>query len=248
MSRSDRRCAWCDGPIPEGARSDAKFCGTPHRQASHRFHSGRSLSARAVACARPLRLAYADPPYPGMARRYYGDHPDFAGEVDHARLVEQLVDGFPDGWALSTSAAALRDVLTLCPPGVRVAAWVRGERPTSAYRPLNAWEPVIYWGGRPYLSPVDERRIDVLTYHSRARTTDPRRVIGAKPASFCWWLFDLLGAKPGDEFVDLFPGSGGVARAWAHASSPGGLDASAPVPYTDGMQTHPDHPTAAATA
>jgi hypothetical protein len=24
-------------------------------------------------------------------------------------------------------------------------------------------------------------------------------VIGAKPAAFCWWVFDLLGALPGDE-------------------------------------------------
>jgi hypothetical protein len=39
-------------------------------------------------------------------------------------------------------------------------------------------------------------------------------VHGAKPAAFCWWLFDLLGALPGDDLVDLFPGSGGVARAW----------------------------------
>lgn len=29
-------------------------------------------------------------------------------------------------------------------------------------------------------------------------------MIGAKPAEFCWWLFDLLGALPGDELVDLF--------------------------------------------
>lgn len=28
------------------------------------------------------------------------------------------------------------------------------------------------------------------------------------------WVFDLLGALPGDEFVDVFPGSGGVGRAW----------------------------------
>ena len=34
--------------------------------------------------------------------------------------------------------------------------------------------------------------------------------MGAKPAAFCWWVFDLLGALPGDELVDLFPGSGGI--------------------------------------
>ena len=56
---------------------------------------------------------------------------------------------------------------------------------------------------------------------ARIRTTDPRRVVGAKPAAFCWWLFDLLGALPGDELVDLFPGSGGIGRAWRLYASAG---------------------------
>jgi hypothetical protein len=37
-----------------------------------------------------------------------------------------------DGWVLSTSADALPVVRALCPPGVRAAAWHRGERPTLA--------------------------------------------------------------------------------------------------------------------
>ncbi|MDR6691498.1 hypothetical protein J2X55_002421 [Microbacterium sp. 1154] len=58
------------------------------------------------------------------------------------------------------------------------------------------------------------RRVDVLAYRPGARTTEPGRVTGAKPAAFCRWVFDLLGAEPQDEFSDLFAGSGGVARAW----------------------------------
>ena len=34
------------------------------------------------------RLGYADPPYPGLAH-LYADHPDFAGEVDHAALIRR---------------------------------------------------------------------------------------------------------------------------------------------------------------
>jgi predicted nucleic acid-binding Zn ribbon protein len=221
--RPGRACAWCHGPIPDSARADARFCSQRCRQASHRFHRG---ARQRQALGRPMRFAYADPPYPGLSRRYYAGHPDFAGEVDHARLVEQLCDGFPDGWALSTSAAALRDVLALCPADTRVAAWVRGERPARSYRPLAAWEPVVYLGGRPYLSSIEDRRVDALTYTARPRLTDPDRVVGAKPAAFCWWLFDLLGALPGDDLVDLFPGSGGIGRAWRHLSAPGGPDAS----------------------
>lgn len=289
---AERSCAWCRGPIPETLRADAVCCSVRCRQARHRFSSGVGVASDVGHDV--LRLAYADPPYPGLSKRYYGKHPDFAGEVDHRRLVEQL-NGF-DGWALSTSARALQDVLALCPPGSRVAVWVRGERPTRSAGPLNAWEPVIYWGGRrdasrstaagarvapsssdasgqpggrvsedhgdasrftgaalrvalaggrdasrhpgvdasratradasrsaaadASLSAAGEtslgsaRRVDVLTYRPGARRTDPHRVIGAKPAAFCRWVFDLLGAEPQDEFTDIFAGSGGVMRAW----------------------------------
>ena len=127
---SERICEWCDGPIRTTARRDAKFCGKPCRQASHRFTS-RAGSARRVEPARALRLAYADPPYPGMSARYYRDHPDYAGEVDHEALIDQLVEEFPDGWALSTSAASLPAVLALCAASDRpahIGRWRRGSR------------------------------------------------------------------------------------------------------------------------
>ncbi|MFT4299308.1 MAG: hypothetical protein QM597_06720 [Aeromicrobium sp.] len=220
---SDRVCAWCRDPMPVTLRADAVCCSVRCRQARHRFTRGVGR-AGAVADGQPLRLAYADPPYPGKSRRYYADHPDYAGEVEHQALIESLTQF--DGWALSTSAAALPEVLASCPPGVRVGAWVRGERPARSAGPLNAWEPVIYCGGRAYPSRVDARRVDALVHFSRPRRSDPLRVVGAKPARFCRWIFDLLGAMPGDEFVDVFPGSGGVMRAWeVYASSSADSDA-----------------------
>lgn len=210
-----RVCGWCEGPIRSDVRSDAVYCSTRCGQGAHRFHRGAAMR---LAASRPLRFAYADPPYPGKAGYYVG-HPDYRGEVDHEELLERLMADFPDGWALSTSAAALPRLLPSCPPAVRVAAWVRGERPTAAWAPLSAWEPVIVHGGRGYLSSVDARRVDALVHVARARTTDPGRVIGTKPAAFYYWLFDLLGALPGDDLEDLFPGSGGTARAWRWYSS-----------------------------
>jgi hypothetical protein len=208
-----RLCAWCRGEIPAQARRDSICCSKRCRQARHRF---TTAVGRGVAADVPLRLAYADPPYPGLSG-YYRDHPDYAGEVGHADLIERL--GEYDGWALSTSAAALPAVLALCPPGVAVAAWHKGERPRSkSLRPLAGWEPVIYSGGRAIMdevAPGEPRRVDSLVYPAKPRLTDPGRVIGAKPAVFCRWVFDLLGARVGDDFTDLFPGSGGVARAWA---------------------------------
>ncbi len=56
---------------------------------------------------------------------------------------------------------------------------------------------------------------DALVHIARPRLTDPGRVIGAKPATFAGWVFELLGAQAGDTFHDLYPGSGGIARAWA---------------------------------
>jgi hypothetical protein len=121
-----------------------------------------------------MRFAYADPPYPGLARRYYGQP-----EVDHRELVERLVADYPDGWALSTSARALPAVVALCPVGVRVAAWFRGPRPALSRGPLVAWEPVVFAGGRR----VASRRpaLDALIHRARPRVTDPGRVVGAKP-------------------------------------------------------------------
>ncbi len=48
----------------------------------------------------PLRLAYADPPYPGLSRQYYSTHPDFAGEVDHVELTSRLASTY-DGWTIN---------------------------------------------------------------------------------------------------------------------------------------------------
>jgi hypothetical protein len=39
-------------------------------------------------------------------------------------------------------------------------------------------------------------------------------VIGRKPETFCFWLFDCLGLEAEDDFYDLFPGSGAVMQAW----------------------------------
>lgn len=160
------------------------------------------------------RLAYADPPYPGLAH-YYRGHPDYAGEVDHAALLSRLATY--DGWALSTSARALPAVLALAVAQdlpVRVAAWIRGARPHATPRhALNAWEPVVYL-------PVASRgagavrRVDVLSHGVTVMSTLPSRVIGAKPARFCRWMFDLIGAGPRDTLDDLFPGSGMVGQAW----------------------------------
>jgi hypothetical protein len=157
-----------------------------------------------------MRFAYADPPYPGLARKYYG-----TSEVNHRILIGYLELHYPDGWALSTSADALQDVLALCPAGVRVACWVRGSRPGPSKRPRSAWEPLIVRGGRERLLSVAEVLDDALLCSINGRQpSHPGALVGMKPAAFCEWMFRQLGAVAGDVLDDVFPGSGAVGRAW----------------------------------
>jgi hypothetical protein len=155
------------------------------------------------------RIAYADPPYPGQSARHYADHPDYAGEVDHAQLLDRLA-GY-DGWALSTSAAALQSVLSLCPGDVRVGVWYRpnSEPPGNRGTWWWSWEPVIFRPARP---PEGATR-DMLSHHKEQGFLGST-IIGQKPRRVCEWIFALVGLRPGDELDDLFPGSGAVLRAW----------------------------------
>lgn len=139
--------------------------------------------------------------------KLYKKEPTYAGEVDHKLLIQQLCDGF-DAWALSASSPSLRELL-LCPADVRVMAWVK---PFAIFKPnvgvAYAWEPIIVSGGR-------KRGRDVATVRDwvSANITLRRGLTGAKPEEFCFWLFDVLGIQQGDDFADLFPGTGGVTVA-----------------------------------
>jgi hypothetical protein len=208
-----RLCAWNPRHvIPAGKRSDSEFCSKACRQASWRF--GWRGPDRPFVDGPALRFAYADPPYPGMSEHYYGDHQDFAGEVDHRQLVRRLLRDFPDGWALSTSSATLHHVLRLCPPEVRVGAWIRPMTHTRGLkRPRKAWEPVIFFRGRER-PPDAPLLLDWIYAPIIDWAKYPGGVIGMKPPEFSWWMFDCLGAQAGDELVDVFPGSGAVTRAW----------------------------------
>jgi hypothetical protein len=157
-----------------------------------------------------MRFGYADPPYPGLARKYYGPE---ASEVNHRVLIGTLEAEYPDGWALSTSAAALPSVLALCPADARVCVWVKGAQASVGLRPHNAWEPLIVVRGRPRRVTAAERVTDTLIWGGRQHS-HPGALVGMKPAAFCEWAFCQLGAEVGDSLDDIFPGSAAVERAW----------------------------------
>ncbi len=161
-----------------------------------------------------MRFAYADPPYIGQARKHYG--PD-AKEVNHEMLIAHLNEF--DAWALSLNTPTLRIILPMCPEDVRVCAWVK---PFASFKPgvnpAYAWEPIIVRGGR-------KLGADVLTVRDwvSVNITLQKGCSGAKPYAFSVWLFEFIGLTPDDEFSDLFPGSGAVARAWEQWKNQGRL-------------------------
>jgi hypothetical protein len=165
------------------------------------------------------KFAYADPPYFGQGSRHYGalhaNAADCDSEAWHKALIERLCDEFPDGWALSLHTPSLKMMLNLCPDDVRVGAWVK---PFAAFKKnvtrAYAWEPIILRGGRKI--PTTEPTVrDWIEAPAVSESITMRRGFpGAKPAAVIWWIFDWLNMEPGDEFIDLFPGSGAVEEAY----------------------------------
>jgi len=157
-----------------------------------------------------VRFAYADPPYLGLAKKIYGD-PTYDDPRAHEALVWRLCDDYPDGWAMSLTSGSLCEILAFCPDDVRVMAWVK---PFASFKPgvnpAYAWEPVIVRGGRRRGREIPTVR-DWIACNS---SLGGRSFVGAKPAAFCYWIFDVLGARPDDTLDDLFPGSGAVMNAW----------------------------------
>lgn len=160
-----------------------------------------------------MRFAYADPPYLGLAKKFYGHlHPDAAAYDDpetHRALIARLDAEF-DGWAMSLHSPALRTILPMCPPDVRVMAWCKSFASFKpGVHPADAWEPVIIRGAR-----TRGRSGTTVADYTVVPITLQRGLTGAKPERFVWWVLAALNVQRDDEFVDLFPGSGAVGRAW----------------------------------
>lgn len=166
-----------------------------------------------------MRFAYADPPYLGCCGLYGHRHEAPYGCWDdpdtHLLLRDMLAVHDYDGYAVSLSSPSLATILpmhgTMALGPARVAAWVK---PFAVFKPnvnpAYAWEPVIFCGGRR----GDRERPTVRDWHS-SNITLKKGLTGAKNPEFCRWILDLLGYEEGDEMVDLFPGTGVMARVLA---------------------------------
>lgn len=171
----------------------------------------RGGCSRAASCYAPLRFAYADPPYFGLAEKFYGHlHPN-AADYDrietHAALVARLNEY--DGWAMSMHTPAVRHILPLCPEDARLMAWVK---PFASFKPgvgvAYAWEAIIVRGGRPRT-----RQQHTVRDWCACNITLKKGFQGAKPEGVIRWLLEVWNAEKTDTIDDLFPGSGAVSRA-----------------------------------
>lgn len=162
-----------------------------------------------------MKFAYADPPYLGCGRLYVKHHPDaliWDDPETHRALISRLSDEYPDGWALSLHGPSMRVLLPMCPKDARVGIYCKTfAQIRKGVGAQYFWEPVIWRGGRK--DTGYQHRRDWCSAFPRNGAKD--NLIGGKPRDFCRWLFiDLLGARIGDTFDDLFPGTGAVSAAW----------------------------------
>ena len=165
-----------------------------------------------------MKLIYADPPYLGQCKSYDHFHNDggpmpwdglcWDNHDTHATLLLWLEHN-ANGYAYSCNPSDL-SWLAYCMirTDYRVAAWTKTWhqiRPTSTQ---FAWEPVIF-----HTQKKDPKRTPMVRDWLSCAVTKQTGQRGAKPDAFNDWILDLLIYEDGDEFIDLFPGSGSMARA-----------------------------------
>lgn len=173
-----------------------------------------------------MKFALIDPPYFGLAEKFYGDiHPE-AAVYDtlegHAALIASLSEF--DGWAMFLHEPSVRHILPLCPLSARLMPWVK---PFCSYKPnvrvAYAHEYVIVDGGRPFEGREDDTVRDWVS----ANMTMMKGFPTAKPPKVIRWLLKVLNAQRGDEIVDMFPGSGIVTETvieWQNGVKPKQLE------------------------
>lgn len=160
-----------------------------------------------------MKLAYADPPYIGQAKRHYSNDPSGirAEEVDHEELIRRLIKDY-DGWALSASSPSIPIICKILgDEEYRIGAWTKtfcSWKPT--HRVQYTWEPVFFMPVRDKGS----RAVPSVRDFVSCRITMKKGTHGAKPPEFNDWILNLLGYDPWqDNLDDLYPGTGGMAEA-----------------------------------
>lgn len=144
-----------------------------------------------------------------MLQRHYA-HDAHRGEVALVPLIERL-DRDYDGWAVCMhDDSALRLTEKDVPEGAFLCSWVKPFAPYKMNVTLaRTWEPVLI---KPARWP--SRKEPTVRNWLAASCTLKKGLAGAKPEAFTHWVLAFMGAREGDTFADLFPGTGACTRAW----------------------------------
>lgn len=162
------------------------------------------------------------------ATRWYGEgprsstdspradvHPEAAKWDDlteHRKLLLHLVENF-DGWAIATTPDGLQAYFPL-PMNAQIMAWHKPTAMRGGGRIIERWEPVIVYVPEGRQTREGAGVSNVLTANAPRATSKRKSFVGAKPPEWTRWVLAALGYDPAeDEVVDVFPGSGSVARA-----------------------------------
>jgi len=98
------------------------------------------------------------------------------------------------------SAKTLMKQFLLLPGGIRIGSW--NKHPIKR----SSWEPVIFSPGFKFRNDWYDSFVD--------RTPNHTGLIGAKPLSFYYWLFQAFDGEI-SEFYEYFPGSGNGQKAFS---------------------------------
>jgi hypothetical protein len=110
---------------------------------------------------------------------------------------------------------SLPTILRLCPDDVVTLAWFKPIAPPLGDHRRYNWEPVILRPLRRYGPGYVPTAVVASPPQFTFREKPESHVIGEKPEAFAHWVYAAAGLTPGDELVDLFPGSGAMTRAHA---------------------------------
>ena len=162
-----------------------------------------------------MKFAYADPPYYGFGKKYYGHQHEEASIWDtkeaHYELIKLLCNKYPDGWALSMNMKDLQWQLPAMPDDVRVGVYAKSFHQIRPTFTQWAWEPVV---GR---TEKKGKRTPMVRDYIVCTPTKKTGTIGAKPNAFNKWVLNLLGYNTEEDTLDdLFAGSNSMQKQINH--------------------------------
>lgn len=196
MLVTGRVCLWCQTHLPNSRRADAVVCSASCRKRISRFRVELG-SAHETSGGLTGHVAFAELPHErrdGGSSLVRALHSEVAG-LD--AILGALTSH--DRWALALPARFVDAAAQILPE-----ASVSYVQRTGDNTPVDA---VLF-------SAVAESESRPSPLLLNTRVADRQRPTMHKPAAFWRWLFVAMDVRRGDEFIDVYPGESGGAKAF----------------------------------